>query len=155
MAKNSDFPYLHGFSQTEQDRLRQQARFAEFKVYQDINLSGVENLLEIGSGVGAQSEILLRRFPELKLTGIDLNDNQLAAAKASMADKDFAKGRYEYHKMDATNMDFKSNTFDGAFLCWVLEHIPSPQRVLSEARRVLKSGVHDHYHRGPKFVFFP
>lgn len=140
MGKNSDFPYLHGFSKKEQDRLRQQARFAEFKVYQDINLSGTKELLEIGSGVGAQSEILLRRFPEIKLTGIDLNDNQLEAAKASMENNDFAKGRFEYLKMDAANMDFESNSFDGAFLCWVLEHIPRPQRVLSEARRVLKNG---------------
>lgn len=140
MAKNSDFPYLHGFSKKEQDRLRQQARFAEFKVYQDINLSGVKELLEIGSGVGAQSEILLRRFPEINLTGIDLNDNQLEAAKAAMQSSDFAKGRYQYKKMDAANMDFDSNSFDGAFLCWVLEHIPKPQRVLSEARRVLKNG---------------
>lgn len=140
MANSSDFPYLHGFSKTEQDRLRQQARFAEFKIHQDVNFSRAKHILEVGSGVGAQSEILLRRFPELKLTGIDLNDNQLSAAKETMAKHDFAKGRYEYLKMNATSMDFPSNSFDGAFLCWVLEHIPKPQKVLSEVRRVLKHG---------------
>lgn len=140
MPNTSEFPYLHGFSQTEQDRLRQQASFAEFKIHQDINFSEAKHILEVGSGVGAQSEILLRRFPKLKLTGIDLSDNQLKSAKESMAKLDFAKDRYEYFKMDAKNMDFSSNTFDGAFLCWVLEHVPQPQKVLSEVRRVLKHG---------------
>lgn len=140
MPNSSEFPYLHGFSETEQDRLRQQARFAEFEIYRDVNFAKSKNIIEIGSGVGAQSEILLRRFPELKLTGIDLNDNQLRAAKDSMKKHEFAKGRYEYKKMDATSMSFESNSFDGAFLCWVLEHVPDPKKVLSEARRVLKSG---------------
>ncbi len=37
-------------------------------------------------------------------------------------------------------MTFADNSFDGAFLCWVLEHIPQPQRVLNEVLRVLKPG---------------
>ena len=140
MAANSDFPYLHGFSQEEQDRLRQQAKFAEHKVYDGVNLSRVNKLLEIGCGVGAQSEIILRRFPDLYLTGIDLNTKQLESAKQHLAQFDFAKDRYEIHQMNAQDMEFKSNSFDGAFLCWVLEHVPDPKQVLSEARRVLSPG---------------
>ncbi len=56
MSNKTDFPYLHGFSQKEQDRLRTQAAFAEHTVYQDINLSSVKNLLEVGCGVGAQMD---------------------------------------------------------------------------------------------------
>ena len=68
MAVNQ-FPYLHGFSQEEQERLFRQAAFCEFEVYRNVDLSSVNNLLEVGSGVGAQSEILLRRFPKLQLKG--------------------------------------------------------------------------------------
>lgn len=140
MSNNSEFPYLHGFSEIEQDRLRKQAEFAEFKIYKDIDFSRCKKLLEVGSGVGAQSEILLRRFPKLHLTGIELNDAQLEASKKSLNSISHLAGRYEIQKMDATQMDFNSNEFDGAFLCWVLEHIPEPKLALSEVRRVLTPG---------------
>jgi ubiquinone/menaquinone biosynthesis C-methylase UbiE len=138
---NSEFPYLHGFSQTEQDRLRTQAEFAEFTVYQDINLENVKNLLEVGCGVGAQSEILLRRFPKIHLTGIDLNENQLQAAQKNLSSYPQFENRYDILKMNAENLDFDSHSFDSAFLCWILEHVPSPLKVLAEVRRVLKSGA--------------
>jgi ubiquinone/menaquinone biosynthesis C-methylase UbiE len=141
MVKKSDFPYLHGFSQNEQNRLRQQAAFAEYTVYRDVNFSHAKKLLEVGCGVGAQSEILLRRFPEIQLTGIDLNDKQLESAKSHLASLPYAKDRYDIKKMDAQNLEFESNSFDGAFLCWVLEHVPNPTNVLNEVRRVLKPGA--------------
>lgn len=140
MTNKSDFPYLHGFSTKEQDRLRRQAGFAEYTIYQDINFSGVKKLLEVGSGVGAQSEILLRRFPKLHLTGIELNENQYNSSVEYLKNIPFAKDRYEIMQMDAQDMSFESQTFDAAFICWVLEHVPSPQTVLSEVRRVLKPG---------------
>lgn len=140
MTNKTDFPYLHGYSETEQNRLRQQARFAEYTVYQDINFSGAENVLEVGCGVGAQSEILLRRFPDIKLQGIDIMEKQVNSAKEHLDSLAYAKGRYKLDQMNAQNMDFASNSFDGAFLCWVLEHIPNPSNVLSEVRRVLKPG---------------
>lgn len=136
------FPYLHGFSSEEQTRLRHQARFAEQIIYQDVNFSDVSKILEVGCGVGAQTEILLRRFPELHITGIDLNEAQLKAAKIAMEQNPSAKNRIEIKKMDASNMDFKSASFDGAFLCWVLEHVPEPAKVLGEVRRVLRPGSH-------------
>lgn len=140
MNDKSDFPYLHGFSPIEQERLRKQARFAEHTIYQNVNFSTQKRILEVGCGVGAQSEILLRRFPDIHLTGIDLNDKQLNAAKDSLSKISYAENRYELHQMDAGNLTLKRNDYDGAFLCFVLEHVPDPRRVLSEVRRVLSPG---------------
>lgn len=138
----TDFPYLHGFSPVEQERLRKQARFGEFTVYQNINFSNVKDLLEVGCGVGAQTEILLRRFPEVRLTGIDLSSKQLQAARDRLNTLPTFSGRFNLKEMDATKMEFEANSFEGAFLCWILEHVPDPIRVLSEVRRVLRPGSH-------------
>lgn len=133
--------YLHGFSEREQARLREQARFAEFAVYRDVNLSHVKRLLEVGCGVGAQSEIILRRFPNLHLTGIDRSEAQLGAARAFLSSLQFAEGRFDLRSMDATNLEFPEGEFDGAFLCWILEHVQEPITVLNEVRRVLRPGA--------------
>jgi len=136
--------YLHGYSKEEQNRLIHQAEMTENTIYQDIDLSENKHILEIGSGVGAQSEILLRRYPKLKLSCIDLNESQIAVAKDYLKDRSYCDGRYDIQKMNAEHLDFEGSSFDGAFLCWVLEHVPNPKKVLSEARRVLKPGSKIH-----------
>ena len=135
-----EFPYIHGFSPDEQARLRQQARYAEHMLYQDIDFSDVERVLEVGCGVGAQSEILLRRFPNMKLTSIDRSSKQLAAAKQFLGSLPFEASRYEMLEMDAATLELPDNNFDGAFICWLLEHVSAPDRVLGELRRVLRPG---------------
>lgn len=140
MGQKDQSVYLHGFSEKEQNRLRYQAEFNEQRIYKEIDFSRCKNIIEVGCGVGAQSEILLRRFPKLNLTGIDLNDDQLASAKKFLNLKPELKGRFEIQKMNAEDLSFDSNSFDGAFLCWILEHVPTPQNVLAEVRRVLAPG---------------
>jgi ubiquinone/menaquinone biosynthesis C-methylase UbiE len=141
MSSTSEFPYLHGFSETEQNRLRAQAEFAEFSVFQNINYSNAKNVLEVGCGVGAQTEILLRRFPKIHVTGIDLNNKQLESAKKFLGAIPGLTGRFNLQQMSADNMSFEAETFDAAYLCWILEHVPNPAQVLSEVRRVLRPGA--------------
>lgn len=136
----AEFPYIHGFSPEEQHRLRLQARHAEYMVYQDVDFSEVEKVLEIGCGVGAQSEILLRRFPEIELTAIDRSVRQLATAGDNLSASGISPERYRLIQMDATELDFEDHLFDGAFVCWLLEHVPEPHKILGELRRVLRPG---------------
>ncbi len=136
----SDFPYLHGFSVEEQDRLYRQAQFSEQTIYSKIDFSRQKRLLEVGVGVGAQTEILLRRFPRLNVVGIDRSPRQLEQANALLSKSPGAAGRFELLQMDASAMDFEMDEFDAAFICWTLEHAGDPARILSEVRRVLKPG---------------
>lgn len=140
-TKKATTGYLHGFTRDEQDRLYHQARFLEHRVHEGLPLRRAKNLIEIGCGVGAQTEILLRRFPELTVTGIDANPQNLERAKAWLDELPMASGRYAFEEGDAADLEYKGATFDGAFLCWILEHVADPARVLSEARRVLESGA--------------
>jgi len=136
----SDFPYLHGFSDDEQDRLYRQAQFSEQTIYSTVDFSRQKRLLEIGVGVGAQTEIMLRRFPKLNIVGIDRSSRQLEQAKKLLATNPSNDGRFDLRNMDASEMEFDADEFDGAFICWMLEHANEPARVLSEIRRVLTPG---------------
>ncbi|MFA0964142.1 class I SAM-dependent methyltransferase [Roseivirga sp. BDSF3-8] len=136
----SQSKYLHGYTSREQQRLYEQARMVENIIFNTIDYSETDQLLEIGCGVGAMSEILLRRFPHLTLTGIDYQTEQVDQASSFLKNVPYATDRYTIRQMDAMDMDFESSTFDAAFICWVLEHVSDPLRVLTEARRVLKPG---------------
>lgn len=132
--------YLHGFTPEEQDRLRRQARYLEHRVHDRLPFWRARNLIEIGCGVGAQTEILLRHFPELHVTGVDQSAPNIEVARKNLAGVPWAKDRYELVEADASNLQFKPDSFDGAFLCWILEHVGDPALVLSETRRVLRAG---------------
>jgi ubiquinone/menaquinone biosynthesis C-methylase UbiE len=137
--------YLHGYSSKERDRLHRQARFLEPMVHDRLPYRRRKKLLEVGSGVGAQTEILLRHFPELHVTGVELNDDQLAEARRFLPTVPWASAdgvpRWTMTEGDATQLEFAAETFDCAFLCWILEHVGDPARVLSEVRRVLVPGA--------------
>ena len=132
--------YLHGFSDQEADRLVRQARILEHRIHGNLPFKNCRNLLEVGCGVGAQTQILLRDFPDLHVTGLDANKKNLDAATRVTNKQDVSAERVQFVSGDATAMDFDSDCFDGAYLCWVLEHIPDASRVLSEVRRVLIGG---------------
>jgi len=133
--------YLHGYSPEEQDRLARQARYLEHAVHDRLPFRRSRKLIEIGSGVGAQTEILLRHFPELHVTGVDRSEANGSQAKARLESLDWARGRWAWRQADAESLPFPDDEFDAAFLCWVLEHVQHPDCVLTEARRVLQAGA--------------
>ncbi len=132
--------YLHGFTSEEQKRLYRQARFNEQRVHDRLPFSRARRLLEVGSGVGAQTEILLRHFPDLHITGLDAAATNLEQARSFLSALPYATDRFEMVLGDAGRMSFDSESFDSAFLCWILEHVADAALVLSEVRRVLRPG---------------
>jgi ubiquinone/menaquinone biosynthesis C-methylase UbiE len=132
--------YLHGYSRQEQDRLYRQARFLEPSVYAGIDFSRQNRVLEIGSGVGAQTEILLERFPHLKIACVDASAAQVKRARRHLA-AELRRGQIEIRQGDALHLPYADDTFDGAFLCWLLEHVRDPVGILREARRAMSTGA--------------
>ncbi len=132
--------YLHGFTHGEQDRLYHQAAFLADAVHDRLPFRRCRDLLEVGSGVGAQTEILLRHFPQLRVTGVDRSADNLKRARRHLNRCPWAKGRFELRQGPAETLSFAPDTFDGAFLCWILEHVDDPARALAEVRRALRSG---------------
>ncbi len=133
--------YLHGYRPEEEPRLRHQAQFLAPLVHDRLPFATSRRLLEVGCGVGAQSAILLGAFPAMHLTGVDISEAQIAAAERAMAVDPALSSRAEFVAMDAQQLRFDAKTFDGAFLCWILEHLPDPRRALEEVHRVLVPGA--------------
>ena len=130
--------YLHGFSSEEQKRLYEQARFFESSVFGNVDFTHAHQLIEIGSGVGAQTEILLERFPKLHIDCIDASEEQINTANKNLSKRPEFKGRFQIHQADAMKLPFSDGSFDAAFICWLLEHVQNPVDILKEAHRVLK-----------------
>jgi SAM-dependent methyltransferase len=133
--------YLHGYTPDEQDRLQRQAEFLADAVHDRLPFRRCHQLLEVGCGTGAQTEILLRHFPQLTVTGVDRSADNLARARANLARSPYTKGRYRLQQGPAETLPFDRDQFDGAFLCWILEHVEDPPRTLAEVRRVLRAGA--------------
>ncbi len=129
--------YLHGFTKNEQDRLYAQARFLEHSVHQFVSFPHHSRILEVGSGTGAQSEILLRRHPDITLDCVDASPAQIERARAHLG-PEIKKGRVKLHVGDALKLPFRDRSFDGAFVCWLLEHVAEPVGILKEIHRCLK-----------------
>lgn len=138
-AKDKAAGYLHGYTPREQDRLYHQARFLEDHVFDGVNFNGAKHIIEVGCGVGAQTEILIERFPQLKITGIDASDAQIKRATKHLTAA-IKTGHVKLSKADALAMPFADDTFDGAFITWFLEHVADPVGILKEVHRSMKHG---------------
>ena len=128
--------YIHGFSKQEQARLVEQARVLAPGVFEGLDFSGVEDLLEIGCGVGAELHLLAQRWPQLHLTGLDRSAAHLAAAKRFLPDTTAAKVRLV--RGDALSLPFAEQSFDRVITIWMLEHVRDAAAILREALRVTR-----------------
>jgi SAM-dependent methyltransferase len=128
--------YVHGFNSEEQLRLKEQAEFLAPMVYKDVDFKECKQLLEVGSGVGAQTRILLEKFPNLQITCVDSSVLQLAQARINLAFGD----RVRFVEQDACVLQLEER-FDAAFVCWTLEHVPSPIQLLIKMKDHLLPGA--------------
>jgi SAM-dependent methyltransferase len=89
----------------------------------------------VGSGSGRILASIRERDRHIKLTGIDLSEEQTKLAKKAHKGKDinFVSGNGE-------KLPFKDNTFDYVIFFDYLEHIEKPQKSMNEMQRVLKKG---------------
>src|SRR5688572_18152449 len=104
--------YLHGFTNQEQDRLYRQAQFFEPYIYPHIHFPSDSRVIEVGCGVGAQTQILLRRYPGIRVTGIDASEMQLKRAAHTLKDVIRAK-KVELKQADALHLPADDNAYDG------------------------------------------
>ena len=95
-------------------------------------------VLDLGCGPGTISVGLADAVSPGELHGIDLEETQVAMARAAAEAGDH--GNATFHVGDATNLPFEDGEFDVVHCHAVLMHIPDTAAALAEVRRVLKPG---------------
>ena len=130
--------YVHGYTRTEVQRLRDQATALTDLLHFDTFYPAGHEVLEAGCGVGAQTEVLARHSPGAKITAVDISERSLSEAKQLVEAAGIAN--VQFRMQDVNSLSFESESFDHVFVCFLLEHMADPLKTLLELRRVLKTG---------------
>lgn len=134
--ENND--YVHGYSDRERSRLRDQANTLAGMLHYDTVYPAGSLVLEAGCGVGAQTIILAENSPGAKITSVDISPDSVEKAKALAARSGLTNVNFQ--AADIFRPPFGDETFDHVFVCFVLEHLSEPVKALAALKRVLKPG---------------
>ena len=97
-----------------------------------------DDVLEVGPGYGATTDVLSRAVP--KLTSVEIDD-ELAAM---LTDRFAEFPSVEIVNADATSLSYDDDRFSGAACFTMLHHVPSVElqdRLFAEIARVLRPGA--------------
>ncbi|HET9522268.1 MAG TPA: class I SAM-dependent methyltransferase [Candidatus Limnocylindrales bacterium] len=103
---------------------------------------GARRLIDVGTGTGTLARAAVRRWPAVKVTGIDLSAGMIGAAEAE-ADRLLApdeRRRFVTRVAPADALPFADAAFDAAISSFVLQLVPNRFRALREIHRVLRPG---------------
>jgi len=100
-----------------------------------IQLEG--EVLELGSGSGANAAELLARYPTVRFTATDVDPAMLAPARQCL--RSFGD-RVDVREADATALPFPDASFDAVVTLIMLHHVIDWERALAESVRVLRPG---------------
>jgi SAM-dependent methyltransferase len=130
--------YVHGYDDGEARRLADQAATLAELLHHDTAYGAGERVLEVGSGIGAQTVELARRSPAATFTCIDRSEASLQRAQAAV--RDAGLRNVVLQPADIFEQPFRPATFDHVFVCFVLEHLDNPIRALRALTGVLRTG---------------
>ncbi|MCC7474726.1 MAG: methyltransferase domain-containing protein [Pirellulales bacterium] len=102
----------------------------------NFDVRGMKSILDVGSGAGQIAGHLLDYAdPDAQIVCTDLSEQMLRRARQRLKSP-----RPSFIVADVTALPFADASFDGLTCGYVLEHVPEPEKGLSEMARVLRSG---------------
>lgn len=98
-------------------------------------LASARHVLDLGCGDGTRLAVLIKEshVKLIETVGVDLSSLAIKLASQQYPQLKFVQA-------DLARLPFKNNQFDLAYCAFVLEHLDQPEKVIEEARRVLKKG---------------
>lgn len=131
--------YVHGYSAREAGRLSDQADTLAALLHQGTAYPPGSRVLEAGCGTGAQTVHLVASSPQAHIVAVDTSERSLARARERVTARAPA-AKVEWCRADLLDLPYGDEEFDHLFVCFVLEHLPDPQRALAALRRLLRPG---------------
>lgn len=133
-ADNERASYIHGTAESEQERLAALNRLTNAAFVELLSVAPGMKVLEVGSGLGILAAEVASAADGVQVVGLERSPEQLAAAVETP--------RVTYVQGDAHRLDFPEGSFDLVYARYLLEHVPDPEQVLGEMRRVARPGGH-------------
>lgn len=103
---------------------------------QAVHPAGGEHFLNIGCGTGDLEKRLIKKWPGLRITGIDLSSDMLERAGEKLA----AHPNVQFKEGDFLKIPLPDHAYDAAFSISNLHYFADPEAVFAKAGRLLKPG---------------
>ena len=136
-----DIRESHRDAKAEIERLAAQARLGWEKEARTLSWFGLKDgmsLIELGSGPGFITELLLTLVPNSLITCLEIDPKLLKRAEQYLQNK--AHHRVHFVEGSVMNIRLADNSFDFAYARLLFQHLPDPVGAAKEIRRVLKPG---------------
>ncbi|CAL9490064.1 MULTISPECIES: methyltransferase [unclassified Streptomyces] len=135
--------YVHGYRSEESTRLADQADALVELLHGDTRFRPGDRVLEMGCGVGAQTITLASRSPETAFVSADIAPDSLTSASRRVAAAGLTNVEFvakDVYALPEREGGFGEGSFDHVFVCFLLEHLPSPVDALRRLRRLVRPG---------------
>lgn len=97
-------------------------------------------VMDIGTGPADIAILLAQRAPDLRIVAIDLGEHMLAMARANV-ERAALTDRVEVARADAKATGYPAASFDMVFSNSLVHHIPEPEEMLREVKRLAAPGA--------------
>jgi ubiquinone/menaquinone biosynthesis C-methylase UbiE len=98
------------------------------------------HVLDVGTGPGDIAVLFATRAPALRFLAIDLGEHMLGLARRNVAGARLAD-RVEIARLDAKATGRPAGSFDMVISNSLVHHIPDPEQLFRELRRVARPGA--------------
>lgn len=90
-------------------------------------------VLDYGCGQGRWAGLLAKKFPNARITGIDISSKAIEKAGA-------ANPKHKFYVFNGEKAPFEEGSFELVFTFHVLEHVPDIKAAVSDIARLVKNG---------------
>jgi SAM-dependent methyltransferase len=130
--------YVHGYSAREARRLLDQAASVRDLLHRDTRFAAGSRVLEPGCGIGAQTVTLAANSPGATFVSCDISRGSLDTAAGRI--REHGLGNVHLLRADLYALPFAAATFDGIFVCHLLEHLREPVDALRTLVAAVRPG---------------